>query len=97
MVVPAALAALPVAAAPLGTATPTAAGPVVVVGARRCVSCDAALREGARFCNACGATQPAPAPERRTFCDMCGRPLDPGTKFCMSCGEPVVRRSEGAL
>lgn len=82
--VPATIPVAPVAA-PAG-ATPVAAG------TRRCVSCDTALREGARFCNTCGAVQPAPAPERRTFCDMCGRPIEPGVKFCMSCGEPVVKR-----
>lgn len=65
---------------------------------RRCASCGAPLRETARFCPSCGATQPvapAPAAERRTFCDMCGRPLEPGAKFCIGCGEPVARRSEG--
>jgi Ca-activated chloride channel homolog len=55
---------------------------------RRCSSCDTALRAGAKFCPACGATQ-SPEESRRTFCDMCGRPLVAGAKFCMVCGETV--------
>ncbi|NTU81532.1 MAG: zinc ribbon domain-containing protein, partial [Chloroflexales bacterium] len=71
--------------------------PAAVAGGRRCATCDAPLRATARFCSACGTTQPAqaaPAAERRTFCDMCGRPVEAGTKFCMSCGEPVAERRQ---
>lgn len=95
VVVPGAFAhapAAPVMAPVAGGPAQGGAAPVVVVGTRRCVSCDAALREGARFCNTCGTVQPAPVAERRTFCDMCGQPLEPGAKFCMGCGEPVVKR-----
>ncbi|NNJ13018.1 VWA domain-containing protein [Chloroflexales bacterium ZM16-3] len=69
------------------------------VASQRCVSCDAQLRPGARFCGRCGATQPAPATashERRTFCDMCGRPLLPGATFCAECGAEVVARITNA-
>ncbi|MBX0330803.1 VWA domain-containing protein [Oscillochloris sp. ZM17-4] len=81
-----------IAAAPEPAAQPAAAG-------RRCVSCDAPLRPGARFCGGCGATQPAEAsatPGRRTFCDMCGRPLLPGATFCSACGEGTRRTRSGA-
>lgn len=67
-------------------------------GGRRCAGCAGPLRETARFCPACGATQPvasAPVAERRTFCDMCGRPVEAGAKFCIGCGEPVAGQSEG--
>ena len=42
-----------------------------------CASCNAENPEGARFCNNCGASLAAPAPERRklatsVFCDLSG-------------------------
>lgn len=49
-----------------------------------CVKCGAPLREGAKFCGACGAKA-----ELRRFCTQCGEPLEPGEKFCAQCGAPV--------
>ncbi len=49
-----------------------------------CVKCGAPLREGAKFCGACGAKI-----EAQRFCTQCGEPLAPGEKFCVQCGAPV--------
>lgn len=49
-----------------------------------CVKCGAPLREGAKFCGACGAKI-----ELQRFCTQCGEPLEPGEKFCTQCGAPV--------
>ena len=46
-----------------------------------CVKCNAILEPEARFCDECGAEQPA-----ALFCDECGAGLEPGVKFCDSCG-----------
>ncbi len=62
---------------------------VIPTDATRCTSCDAPLlRAGARFCADCGAAQPAPpiSPQRRIFCDQCGRSLGNGAQFCAHCG-----------
>lgn len=90
--------AVPVPGGAVAAGGPAPTGPAAQAApGRRCVGCDAPLRETARFCSACGTTQPvapAPAEERRTFCDMCGQPLAPGASFCMSCGEPVAARRQ---
>jgi class 3 adenylate cyclase len=48
-----------------------------------CVACGHENREGAAFCDECGATlQPA--------CTSCGAQNRPGAKFCDSCGQALV-------
>jgi len=49
-----------------------------------CTKCGAPLREGAKFCGACGAKI-----EVRRFCTECGEELRPGEKFCPQCGTPA--------
>lgn len=48
-----------------------------------CVKCGAQLREGAKFCNECGAKQ------EKLQCSNCGTELAPGAKFCSDCGTKV--------
>lgn len=48
-----------------------------------CVKCGAQLREGAKFCNECGAKQ------EKLQCSNCGAELAPGAKFCSDCGTKV--------
>jgi VWFA-related protein len=98
------LAESPAAAAALASGPPVivvapVAAPEPVTAGQCCASCAAPLRPGARFCGRCGVTQPAPpaAGERRTFCDMCGRPLPSDASFCTACGEPVTLRAGGNL
>jgi ribosomal protein L40E len=45
-----------------------------------CVKCNAQLREGAKFCNECGAKQ------EKMKCNSCQAELAPGAKFCAECG-----------
>jgi Ca-activated chloride channel family protein len=71
------------------TIVQTASVVVIPADVARCTSCDAPLlRAGARFCADCGAVQPAPpiAPQRRIFCDQCGRPMPDRAQFCAHCG-----------
>jgi hypothetical protein len=49
-----------------------------------CPSCKQPLRQGAKFCDNCGA--PAPVSHN---CRSCGKPLRPGARFCDDCGTPV--------
>lgn len=49
-----------------------------------CPSCKQPLRQGAKFCDNCGA--PAPA---ANLCKSCGKTLRPGARFCDNCGNPV--------
>ena len=49
-----------------------------------CTKCGAPLREGAKFCGACGAKV-----EVQRFCTECGEKLEPGEKFCSYCGTPA--------
>lgn len=55
---------------------------------RRCVSCGAAMRAGARFCAACGTEQPIARTSlsQPVFCDQCGHAMLPNARFCMDCG-----------
>ena len=62
-----------------------------------CSECGARLRQGARFCQVCGAPISAkPKPDRGSTkqepnkCARCGNPLLDGTRFCGKCGQPVV-------
>ena len=54
-----------------------------------CPSCRAELREGGKFCDACGA----PVPVR---CPACGGDNRPGAKFCSECGAMLSRASAPA-
>ncbi len=47
-----------------------------------CPSCQAANREGAKFCDACGTAMIA-------RCQGCERALRPGARFCDECGRPA--------
>ena len=51
--------------------------------AMTCPRCQAANRDGARFCRECGATFPA-------VCAACGAKVEAGSKFCDSCGAPLA-------
>ena len=51
----------------------------------KCTKCGAEIKDGAKFCQACGAKQEIPKEERR-FCKACGAPLKPGAAFCTACG-----------
>jgi RNA polymerase subunit RPABC4/transcription elongation factor Spt4 len=48
-----------------------------------CVKCSASLREGAKFCNECGASQ------EKQKCANCQHELNAGAKFCNECGTKV--------
>lgn len=49
-----------------------------------CASCKQPLRQGAKFCDNCGA----PAPTSNA-CKSCGKALRPGARFCDNCGNPA--------
>lgn len=49
-----------------------------------CTSCKQPLRQGAKFCDNCGAPVPT-----SNLCKSCGKTLRPGAKFCDNCGSPV--------
>ncbi len=53
--------------------------------ARYCRSCGAELRDGAKFCEACGTKVPEEKPEK-SFCTSCGKELAPDAAFCTFCG-----------
>jgi len=62
-----------------------------------CSECGARLRQGARFCQVCGAPISAqPKPDREytkqdpNKCTRCGNTLLDGTRFCGKCGQSVV-------
>jgi membrane protease subunit (stomatin/prohibitin family) len=47
-----------------------------------CVKCGAKLREGAKFCSECGASQE----KQKCANPDCGFELAAGAKFCPECG-----------
>src|SRR5215470_10758468 len=49
-----------------------------------CTSCGTANREGAKFCDACGAPLPL-------ACPSCGTANRPGAQFCDECGVSLTR------
>ena len=51
----------------------------------KCIKCGAEIKDGAKFCQVCGAKQEIPGEEKR-FCKACGAPLKPGAAFCTACG-----------
>ena len=60
-----------------------------------CPGCGRANREGARFCNGCGASL---APR----CPACDASNEPGARFCDACGgalcaQPVEPSAEGSV
>jgi Ca-activated chloride channel family protein len=81
----------------IGSTIMQPASVVIPADVARCTSCDAPLlRAGARFCADCGAAQPAApiAPQRRIFCDQCGRPMRDRAQFCDHCGTTSAVRLE---
>ena len=56
--------------------------------AKHCGNCGAALADGSRFCENCGAKVPEekPAEQIGRFCSSCGKELPPEAAFCPSCG-----------
>ncbi len=67
----------PPQAAPVADAQPAAPATVA------CPSCQAQVREGAKFCDSCGSKMQAQ-------CASCQAELRPGAKFCDSCGTAVA-------
>jgi membrane protease subunit (stomatin/prohibitin family) len=65
--------------APIADAQPAAPAPATVA----CPSCQAQVREGAKFCDSCGSKMQAQ-------CAGCQAELRPGAKFCDSCGTAVA-------
>jgi hypothetical protein len=58
-----------------------------------CPQCGAALKDQARFCEACGAAT-SPAAERA--CSACGSRMSPNARFCAGCGSHVGIREPSA-
>jgi membrane protease subunit (stomatin/prohibitin family) len=69
----------PAAPAPAPAADAQPAAPATVA----CPSCQAQVREGAKFCDTCGSKMQAQ-------CASCQAELRPGAKFCDSCGTAVA-------
>ena len=55
-----------------------------------CINCHAELKDDARFCDMCGASQTA----EHNHCLKCGAGLKPGAKFCDTCGASQTVVSE---
>ena len=51
-----------------------------------CAGCGSENREGAKFCNDCGAPLSLP-------CPSCQAENRPGARFCNECGTPLTRQS----
>lgn len=65
--------------------------------ARLCMKCGAVMRQGAKFCPACGVAAPVSQEAnkpRMIFCMKCGAPLKDGVKFCMKCGSAVSQAAQ---
>jgi len=71
----------PPSGAPIADAQPVAPAPAPATVA--CPSCQAQVREGAKFCDSCGSKMQAQ-------CASCQAELRPGAKFCDSCGTAVA-------
>ena len=69
----------PAPAAPTADAQPAAPAPATV----ECPGCHAQVRDGAKFCDSCGAKMQAQ-------CASCQADLRPGARFCDSCGTAVA-------
>lgn len=55
-----------------------------------CKICNAELKEGALFCQECGAKVEDDLTETSLKCLKCGAELEPGIKFCSQCGTAVT-------
>lgn len=55
-----------------------------------CKNCNAEMKEGALFCQECGAKVGDDLPETSLKCAKCGAELEPGIKFCSQCGTVVT-------
>jgi len=66
----------------------TAAESPAAAAATSCPQCGQPLREGAQFCDNCGASL-ASSPSPVSVCAACGADLREGAKFCASCGQAV--------
>lgn len=64
---------------------PGAPGAAPAVATVACPKCQAAVPQGAKFCNACGTAMPAAA-----ACPKCQAAVPPGAKFCSACGAPMA-------
>ncbi len=83
---PAAPSAAPPTTAPAGPppeAPAAAPAPAPAPATVACPSCQAQVREGAKFCDSCGSKMQAQ-------CAGCQAELRPGARFCDSCGTPVA-------
>lgn len=54
----------------------------------KCPNCGADVREGAKFCESCGAKMEVESP-RKSFCPQCGAEMPAGAAFCSACGYRV--------
>jgi outer membrane protein OmpA-like peptidoglycan-associated protein len=54
-----------------------------------CNRCGAAILDGQRFCNSCGAPQNQAASPTPRFCVSCGSQMAAGGAFCVKCGAPA--------
>lgn len=61
---------------------------------RFCDKCGAPLRDGAKFCGACGTLCEIPEAPKVNFCGQCGIKLEDGDMFCPNCGEPACAQCE---
>ncbi|MBC7249994.1 MAG: zinc ribbon domain-containing protein [Anaerolineae bacterium] len=59
-----------------------APAPTAAPAGLQCPSCGQPVREGAKFCDNCGAPL-------QLNCPQCGQALRPGAKFCDNCGAKV--------
>lgn len=57
-----------------------------------CPVCGLPVKEGERFCNACGSKLPHIV--KQSFCPICGNTLLEGAKACSLCGTPVAGNEE---
>ena len=64
--------------------------------AKNCSACGSPLKDGAKFCEVCGAPVAVKRIEQERFCAQCGNLLKPGTKFCEICGREVPQEKAKA-
>ncbi|MDL2236582.1 zinc ribbon domain-containing protein [Christensenellaceae bacterium OttesenSCG-928-K19] len=54
---------------------------------KKCIKCERAISDDAKFCTKCGTRQPADTPH--VFCSQCGRELPSDAIYCAYCAQPV--------